>query len=59
MMMSDAGIGAGLESMTTNPMAWEGSVNPAVLSLTSLFSGFFNWLCEVFSALYNVLCYRR
>ncbi|KAH0925517.1 hypothetical protein HID58_017773 [Brassica napus] len=30
MMMSDAGIGAGLESMTTNPMAWEGSVNPAV-----------------------------
>ncbi|KAL0740622.1 hypothetical protein Bca4012_082135 [Brassica carinata] len=24
------GIGAGLESMTTNPMAWEGSVNPAV-----------------------------
>ncbi|KAG5401896.1 hypothetical protein IGI04_016503 [Brassica rapa subsp. trilocularis] len=26
----DIGIGAGLESMTTNPMAWEGSVNPAV-----------------------------
>lgn len=24
------GIGAGLESMTTNPMAWEGSVNPKV-----------------------------
>ncbi|KAE8701504.1 3-ketoacyl-CoA thiolase 2, peroxisomal [Hibiscus syriacus] len=24
----DIGIGAGLESMTTNPMAWEGSVNP-------------------------------
>ena len=44
MMMSDAGIGAGLESMTTNPMAWEGSVNPAVLSLIHLFSGFFNWL---------------
>lgn len=27
------GIGAGLESMTTNPMAWEGSVNPRVLTL--------------------------
>lgn len=26
----DIGIGAGLESMTTNPMAWEGSVNPLV-----------------------------
>ncbi|KAG6664094.1 3-ketoacyl-CoA thiolase 2, peroxisomal [Carya illinoinensis] len=26
----DIGIGAGLESMTTNPMAWEGSVNPKV-----------------------------
>ncbi|OMO53044.1 Thiolase [Corchorus capsularis] len=26
----DIGIGAGLESMTTNPMAWEGSVNPRV-----------------------------
>ncbi|KAE8713552.1 3-ketoacyl-CoA thiolase 2, peroxisomal [Hibiscus syriacus] len=24
----DIGIGAGLESMTSNPMAWEGSVNP-------------------------------
>ncbi|XWS13492.1 hypothetical protein CRYUN_Cryun36dG0041400 [Craigia yunnanensis] len=24
----DIGIGAGLESMTANPMAWEGSVNP-------------------------------
>lgn len=24
------GIGAGLESMTANPMAWEGSVNPKV-----------------------------
>ncbi|CAI6008227.1 unnamed protein product [Closterium sp. NIES-65] len=24
------GIGAGLESMTVNPMAWEGSVNPKV-----------------------------
>ncbi|KAI3983211.1 hypothetical protein MKX01_039702 [Papaver californicum] len=24
----DVGIGAGLESMTVNPMAWEGSVNP-------------------------------
>ena len=40
MMMLDAGIGAGLESMTTNPMAWEGSVNPAVLSLNTLFSVF-------------------
>ncbi|GAV69065.1 Thiolase_N domain-containing protein/Thiolase_C domain-containing protein [Cephalotus follicularis] len=29
----DIGIGAGLESMTTNPMAWEGSVNPRVNSL--------------------------
>ncbi|KAG6667788.1 3-ketoacyl-CoA thiolase 2, peroxisomal-like [Carya illinoinensis] len=26
----DIGIGAGLESMTANPMAWEGSVNPKV-----------------------------
>lgn len=26
----DIGIGAGLESMTLNPMAWEGSVNPKV-----------------------------
>ncbi|PON63781.1 Thiolase [Parasponia andersonii] len=26
----DIGIGAGLESMTINPMAWEGSVNPKV-----------------------------
>ena len=26
----DIGIGAGLESMTSNPMAWEGSVNPKV-----------------------------
>lgn len=25
------GIGAGLESMTTNPMAWDGSVNPRVI----------------------------
>ncbi|KAL6002127.1 3-ketoacyl-CoA thiolase 2, peroxisomal [Asimina triloba] len=24
----DIGIGAGLESMTANPMAWEGSINP-------------------------------
>ncbi|KAK4266296.1 hypothetical protein QN277_027241 [Acacia crassicarpa] len=28
----DIGIGAGLESMTSNPMAWEGSVNPKVES---------------------------
>lgn len=27
------GIGAGLESMTVNPMAWEGSVNPKVYCL--------------------------
>ncbi|XP_030975117.1 3-ketoacyl-CoA thiolase 2, peroxisomal [Quercus lobata] len=26
----DIGIGAGLESMTSSPMAWEGSVNPKV-----------------------------
>ncbi|XP_023006261.1 3-ketoacyl-CoA thiolase 2, peroxisomal-like [Cucurbita maxima] len=26
----DIGIGAGLESMTANPMTWEGSVNPRV-----------------------------
>ncbi|XP_027363549.1 3-ketoacyl-CoA thiolase 2, peroxisomal isoform X1 [Abrus precatorius] len=26
----DIGIGAGLESMTSNPMGWEGSVNPKV-----------------------------
>ncbi|KAG9447659.1 hypothetical protein H6P81_013787 [Aristolochia fimbriata] len=26
----DIGIGAGLESMTVNPMAWEGSINPKV-----------------------------
>lgn len=30
----NVGIGAGLESMTTNPMSWEGSVNPRVLYLT-------------------------
>ncbi|GLT97846.1 hypothetical protein SLE2022_153920 [Rubroshorea leprosula] len=29
----EIGIGAGLESMTTNPMAWEGSVNPRVESM--------------------------
>ncbi|XP_022147097.1 3-ketoacyl-CoA thiolase 2, peroxisomal [Momordica charantia] len=29
----DIGIGAGLESMTVNPMAWEGSVNPRAKSL--------------------------
>ncbi|XP_047317380.1 3-ketoacyl-CoA thiolase 2, peroxisomal-like [Impatiens glandulifera] len=29
----DIGIGAGLESMTANPMAWEGSVNPRVESI--------------------------
>lgn len=29
----DIGIGAGLESMTTNPMAWEGSINPRVKSM--------------------------
>ncbi|KAG9151128.1 hypothetical protein Leryth_002701 [Lithospermum erythrorhizon] len=29
----DIGIGAGLESMTANPMAWEGSVNPRVKSM--------------------------
>ncbi|KAI6694045.1 hypothetical protein NL676_021755 [Syzygium grande] len=28
----DVGIGAGIESMTVNPMAWEGSVNPKVKS---------------------------
>ncbi|KAK3022867.1 hypothetical protein RJ639_045957 [Escallonia herrerae] len=32
----DIGIGAGLESMTTNPMAWEGSVNPRVLSVKQM-----------------------
>ncbi|KAF8392063.1 hypothetical protein HHK36_022404 [Tetracentron sinense] len=26
----DIGIGAGLESMTANPMSWEGSINPKV-----------------------------
>lgn len=31
------GIGAGLESMTINPMAWDGDVNPKVcLSLSFL-----------------------
>lgn len=29
----DIGIGAGLESMTTNPMAWDGSVNPRVKTM--------------------------
>ncbi|KAL6503549.1 3-ketoacyl-CoA thiolase 2, peroxisomal [Orobanche gracilis] len=29
----DIGIGAGLESMTVNPMAWEGSVNPRVKTM--------------------------
>ncbi|PIA36159.1 hypothetical protein AQUCO_03400223v1 [Aquilegia coerulea] len=28
----DIGIGAGLESMTANPMAWEGSINPKAQS---------------------------
>lgn len=27
-----AGIGAGLESMTVNPMSWDGAVNPKVYS---------------------------
>lgn len=39
------GIGAGLESMTANPMAWEGSINPKVLSQTyghSFTTGFFD-----------------
>lgn len=41
------GIGAGLESMTANPMAWEGSINPKVLSLSlsygySFTTGFFD-----------------
>lgn len=30
------GIGAGLESMTANPMAWEGSVNPKVYIFLAL-----------------------
>ena len=29
----EIGIGAGLESMTANPMAWEGSVNPKVKTM--------------------------
>jgi acetyl-CoA acyltransferase 1 len=29
----DIGIGAGLESMTANPMAWDGSVNPRVKTM--------------------------
>lgn len=29
----DIGIGAGLESMTVNPMAWEGSINPRVKTM--------------------------
>ncbi|XP_076889141.1 3-ketoacyl-CoA thiolase 2, peroxisomal-like [Bidens hawaiensis] len=29
----DIGIGAGLESMTSNPMAWDGSVNPKVKTM--------------------------
>ncbi|XP_071696821.1 3-ketoacyl-CoA thiolase 2, peroxisomal-like [Rutidosis leptorrhynchoides] len=29
----EIGIGAGLESMTSNPMAWEGSVNPKVKTM--------------------------
>ncbi|XP_075488057.1 3-ketoacyl-CoA thiolase 2, peroxisomal-like [Primulina tabacum] len=29
----DIGIGAGLESMTSNPMAWDGSVNPRVKTM--------------------------
>ncbi|XP_047334843.1 3-ketoacyl-CoA thiolase 2, peroxisomal [Impatiens glandulifera] len=31
----DIGIGAGLESMTANPMGWEGSINPRVKSMRS------------------------
>eukprot|EP00262_Sarcandra_glabra_P000582 TRINITY_DN1070_c0_g1_i1.p1 TRINITY_DN1070_c0_g1~~TRINITY_DN1070_c0_g1_i1.p1 ORF type:complete len:465 (+),score=109.39 TRINITY_DN1070_c0_g1_i1:169-1563(+) len=30
----DIGIGAGLESMTANPMAWEGSINPKANSFS-------------------------
>jgi acetyl-CoA acyltransferase 1 len=51
------GIGAGLESMTTNPMAWDGSVNPRVifpffLTLTPLpdyliHSIFYFWFLEI------------
>ncbi|GKF24788.1 3-ketoacyl-CoA thiolase 2, peroxisomal, partial [Tanacetum coccineum] len=28
----DIGIGAGLESMTANPMAWDGSINPRTMA---------------------------
>ncbi|XP_073026823.1 LOW QUALITY PROTEIN: 3-ketoacyl-CoA thiolase 2, peroxisomal-like [Primulina eburnea] len=32
----DIGIGAGLESMTSNPMAWDGSVNPRVKTMAQV-----------------------
>lgn len=57
--MLDAGIGAGLESMTTNPMAWEGSVNPAVLSLNSLFSGVLTGFVKFIAHYKTHLCYCR
>jgi acetyl-CoA acyltransferase 1 len=34
--VSFAGIGAGIEAMSVNPMAWEGSVNPRVSPLALL-----------------------
>lgn len=34
-LFSELGIGAGLESMTVNNMAWDASVNPRVCFLLS------------------------
>ena len=46
----DIGSGGGLESMSINPMAWEGSVNPRVLFQPLL------RFCSVFT--YFKLCYK-
>lgn len=35
-LVDSTGIGGGLESMSVNPMAWEGSVNPRVSALPIL-----------------------
>lgn len=37
-MVFYAGIGAGLESMTMNSVAWEGSINPKVCFFSFILS---------------------
>jgi acetyl-CoA acetyltransferase len=43
----DIGIGGGLESMSSNPMAWEGSVNPRVSYLASPSSLFYLYIINI------------